>query len=141
MNTQLFHIFRNTPLGRETFLQSLYFCTITGASLTVYIPEHTKFLMYFDNQVVQVDLDESYLSFPESALEHVTELTETVDIEPAFFKPKHFSASTLPDVPVTFDYMCCPRSISDLTSKIGLGHIGSKVRGIVNAVTLAGDKK
>jgi hypothetical protein len=27
--------------------------------------------------------------------------------------------------------MCCPRSISDLSSKIGLGHIGSRVRSIV----------
>ena len=59
MNKQLFHIFRNTPLGRETFLQSLYFCNMTGVTPVVYIPEHTKFLMYFENDVVQVDLDDS----------------------------------------------------------------------------------
>jgi hypothetical protein len=29
--------------------------------------------------------------------------------------------------------MCCPRSISDLSSKIGLGHIGPRVRRIVQA--------
>ncbi|MCP4108404.1 MAG: universal stress protein, partial [Desulfobacteraceae bacterium] len=39
MEPQLFHIFRNTPLGRETLLQSIYFCNKVGASLTVYIPK------------------------------------------------------------------------------------------------------
>jgi len=34
---------------------------------------------------------------------------------------------------VDFDFMCCPRSISDLSSKIGLGYIGAKVRRIVTA--------
>ena len=57
MYSQLFHIFRNTPLGRETMLQSLYFCRQIGANPAVYIPQHTKFLMYFDNDVVQVDLE------------------------------------------------------------------------------------
>ena len=131
METQLFHIFRNTPLGRETLLQSIFFCNITGSSLTIYIPEFTKFLMYFDNQVVQVDLDNSYLSYPETALEHAKKLAEDGNIEPGFFVPKNFTASTLPDIPVNFDFLCCPRSISDITSKIGLGHIGSKVRRII----------
>lgn len=131
METQLFHIFRNTPLGRETLLQSIFFCNMTGSSLTIYIPEFTKFLMYFDNQVVQVDLDNSYLSYPQTALEHAKKLAEDGDIEPGFLVPKNFTASTLPDIPVNFDFLCCPRSISDLTSKIGLGHIGSKVRSII----------
>lgn len=131
METQLFHIFRNTPLGRETLLQSIFFCNMTGSSLTIYIPEFTKFLMYFDNQVVQIDLDNSYLSYPQTALEHAKSLTKKGGVEPGFLVPKNFTASTLPDVPVNFDFMCCPRSISDVTSKIGLGHIGSKVRRII----------
>ncbi len=131
METQLFHIFRNTPLGRETLLQSIFFCNMTGSSLTIYIPEFTKFLMYFDNQVVQVDLDSSYLSYPQTALEHAKKLAEDGDIEPGFLVPKNFTASTLPDIPVNFDFLCCPRSISDITSKIGIGHIGSKVRRII----------
>ena len=64
MDAQIFHIFRNTPFGRETLLQSIYFCKMTGTSLIIYIPEFTKFLMYFDNEVVQVDLDSSYLTAP-----------------------------------------------------------------------------
>lgn len=133
MNKQLFHIFRNTPLGRETFLQSLYFCSMTGVTPVVYIPEHTKFLMYFENDVVQVDLDESYLNGPETAEKHAVELLEASGIKPRFLKPKNFTASTLPDIKTDFDFMCCPRSISDLSSKIGLGYIGPRVRRIVQS--------
>lgn len=133
METQLFHIFRNTPLGRETTLQSLHFCERTGVSPVIYIPRHIKFLIYFENDVVQVDLDESYLTGPDSAREHAESLLSEFGIEPDFFEPKNFTASTLPDVPTNFDFMCCPRTISDLSSKIGLGYIGPRVRRIVNS--------
>lgn len=130
---QLFHIFRNAPLGRETLLQSIYFCNKIGASPIVYIPEFLKFLMYFENDVVQIDLDPSYLANSATALTHANELLEQTVEKPKFFKPKNFSAATLPDVPTNFDFMCCPRSISDLSSKIGLGYIGPRVRRIVRS--------
>ncbi len=133
METTLFHVFRNTPLGREIFMQSLYFCRGINASIVIYIPEHTKFLMYFDNDVVQVDLDESYRTAPATAKAHALELAREVELDPRFVRPKNFTASTLPDLPVDFDFMCCPRSVSDLSSKISLGHIGPKVRRIINA--------
>jgi len=133
MEAQLFHIFRNNPLGRETLLQSIYFCKTVGASLVVYIPEFTKFLMYFDNDVVQVDLDNSYLTSPDTAKKHATELLEVNGITARFLEPKHYTASTLPDIQTNFDFMACPRSISDLSSKIGLGYIGPRVRRIVNS--------
>ncbi|MEA1900717.1 MAG: universal stress protein, partial [Thermodesulfobacteriota bacterium] len=133
MDAQLFHIFRNTPLGRETLLQSIYFCKKVGASLIIYIPEFTKFLMYFENDVVQIDLDNSYLTSPETALKHAKELLDQGKIKARFLEPKNFTASTLPDISTNFDFMCCPRSISDLSSKIGLGYIGPRVRRIVNS--------
>ncbi len=133
MDTQLFHIFRNTPLGRETLLQSIYFCKKAGASLIIYLPEFTKFLMYFENDVVQIDLDGSYLTSPETALKHAKELLDQGKIKARFLEPKNFTASTLPDISTNFDFMCCPRSISDLSSKIGLGYIGPRVRRIVNS--------
>jgi len=133
MDKQLFHIFRNNPLGRETLLQSLYFCKTVGASPVIYIPSHTKFLMYFENDVVQIDLDGSYLTSPATAKRHAAELAEQVGIEPRFLDPKHFTASTLPDIQTNFDFMCCPRSVSDLSSKIGLGYIGPRVRRIVKS--------
>lgn len=132
MNAKLFHIFRNTPFGRETLLQSIYFCKRADASPVVYIPRHTKFLMYFENDVVQIDLDTSYLTEPDSAEDHATDLLTEEGLTPRFLRPKNFTASTLPDIPTHFDFMCCPRSISDLSSKIGLGYIGPRVRRIVN---------
>ncbi len=135
MEARLFHIFRNTPLGRETLLQSIYFCNQVDASPMVYIPKFTKFLMYFANDVVQVDLDESYLISPETAVKRASDLLEQYELEPKFIVPKNFTASTLPDIPVNFDFMCCPRSISDLSSKIGLGYIGPRVRRIVKSAS------
>ncbi|BBO81672.1 hypothetical protein DSCO28_22380 [Desulfosarcina ovata subsp. sediminis] len=133
MAQKLFHIFRNTPLGRETLLQSIYFCQKMGVLPTVYIPESTKFLMYFENDVVQVDLDPSYLTDPKTAIAHASDLLEAAKIRPEFFTPKNYTASTLPDIPTSFEFMCCPRSISDLSSKIGLGYIGPRVRRIIQS--------
>ena len=133
MKNRLLHIFRNNPFGRETLLQSIYFCNKVGAFPVIYIPKTTKFLMYFDNDVVQVDLDKSYLISPETAIQRATELVEQGGISARFLDPKHFTASTLPDIHTNFDYMCCPRSISDMSSKIGLGYIGPRVRRIVRS--------
>jgi nucleotide-binding universal stress UspA family protein len=135
MKPQLLHIFRNTPFGRETLLESCYFCRTIGIELVVYIPKTSKFLMYFENDVVQVDLDGSFLFSPETAHEHATSIIRSYGLEPLFFDPKDFTASTLPDIPTHFDYMCCPRSIVDLSSKIGLGYIGPRVRRIVQSAT------
>ena len=131
MKPQLLHIYRNTPFGRETLLESAYFCKTIGVELVAYIPKTSKFLMYFENDVVQIDLDGSYLTQPKTAREHAISIGLTVDLEPLFFEPKDFTASSLPDIPTRFDYMCCPRSIVDLSSKIGLGYIGPRVRKIV----------
>ena len=133
MTQELFHIFRNTPLGRETMLQSIYFCRQMQIQPTIYIPQSTKFLMYFENDVVQVDLDASYLNDPDTAVAHVNALLASEGIKADLFKPKNYTASTLPDIPTSFEFMCCPRSISDLSSKIGLGYIGPRVRRIVQA--------
>ncbi len=135
MNYKLLHIFRNTPFGRETFLQSLYFCKTINAFPVVYIPQSDKFLMYFSNDAVQVDLDNSYLNAPESAKEHADDLFEKAGIKPMYYTPKNFTASTLPDISTQFDYLCCPRSVSDISSKIGLGHLGPKVRRIIKHAT------
>lgn len=135
MEERLLHVFRNTPLGRETLLQSIYFCKSLDVSLHIYIPESIQFLMYFDHDAVQIDLDGSYLTSPATAVAHATELAEQGGLKPTFLTPKHFTASQLPDIPTNFNYMCCPRSISDLSSKIGLGYIGPKVRRIVKSST------
>jgi len=134
MDLKLLHIFRNTPFGREMLLGSSYFCKKTGVSPVIYIPEYLKFLMYFENDVVQVDLDKSFLKAPGTAKEHAVDIVRSQGMpDPEFISPKQFTASTLPDIPVNFNFMCCPRSITDMSSKIGLGYIGPKVRRIVQS--------
>ena len=129
----LLHVFRNTPLGRETLMQSLHFCRTLDIGLDIYIPDAMSFMMYFDDEAVQVDLDRSYLNEPDTAVEHARALAGDAGVTPRFINPKYRTARDLPDIPTYFQFMCCPRSISDLSSKIGLGYIGPKVRRIMHS--------
>lgn len=131
MNYKLLHIYRNTAFGRETFLQALYFCRTTHTHLVAYIPQSDKFLMYFSNDTVQIDLDHSYLTSPETAKANAEALFEEMGLKPKFYEPKNFTASSLPDISTNFDFLSLPRSVTDSSSKIGLGHIGPKVRRII----------
>jgi len=133
MPTQLLHIFRNNPLGREILLQSLFFCKVVRASLVIYIPRHKQFLMDFENNVVKVDLDKSYLTSPQTAVEHATQLAGQNGIPIKFIIIENSPVPVIHNVQSNFDFMTCPRSISDLSSKIGLGYIGPRVRRIVNS--------
>jgi len=132
---RVLHVFRNTPLGRETLLQSLHLCERLGFSLDVYVPTERNFLMYFDNDVIQIDLDSSYLTAPDSAVKRVEELVGEREIEMRRIGPESFTADTLPNVPTDCDLMCCPRSMSDPAPKIGLGHIGPRVRRIIQVAS------
>jgi hypothetical protein len=129
----LFHVFRNTPLGRETLMQSIYFCQALDIGLDIYIPDALSFMMYFDHEAVQVDLDRSYLTDPETAMERARTLSAEAGLQPRFLNPKYRTAGNLPDIPTHFQFMSCPRSVSDLSSKIGLGYIGPKVRRIIQS--------
>ena len=114
-------------------MQSLYFCRSLDVGLTIYIPDAMRFMMYFDQDAVQVDLDRSYLNDPETASERALSLSSEAGLKPRLLRPKSHTASDLPDIPTHFAFMCCPRSVSDLTSKIGLGYIGPKVRRIIRS--------
>ncbi len=131
MHSKLLHIYRNTPSGRETWLQSVYFCSALRMELHCYFPQTKKFLMYFAQDAVQVDLDDSYLRNQATAGANSLALAETMGVTPVVVETKEYTASTLPDVPTNFEFMCCPRVMAGGSSKIGLGHIGPRVRRIV----------
>ena len=111
-------------------MQSAFFCQQMGMPIDIYVPGESQFLMYFEHGVVTVDLDRSYLRSPDSARDHAREIVEGLEIRHSFFEPTRFTAG-LPDLRSDYAFMSCPRSISDLSTKIGLGHIGSRVRAIV----------
>jgi len=135
MKHQFFHVFRNTPFGRETLMHSAYFCLQNGLSLNIYIPRHPQFLMYFERSVVTVDLDRAFLRSPKTARKHAEEVLKGYSIDYTFYEPTRFTASTLPEIPTSYGYLCCPRSISDLSTKVGLGYIGPRVRNIIKHAT------
>lgn len=70
MYGNLLHIFRNTPFGREIIYQSVYFCKKMNLFIVNNILKYDEFLMYFENDVVQVDLDDSDLKFSDTAEKH-----------------------------------------------------------------------
>lgn len=136
MKKNLLHVFRNNPFGRETLLQSAYSCQQLQLSLDVYIPADKKFLFYFGGEVVQVDLDSTYLFAPQTAQKHVEQtLLQQPDLKYQFIRHQSYTGTGLPDLPTDFSLMTCPRSIGGASSRVGLGHIGPKVRKIVQQAT------
>lgn len=135
MDHQILHIFRNNPFGREVFLQSLYFAKKVKITPNVYIPQFRQFLMYLRKTVVTVDLDKTFLHSPDTAREHAEAMIRNFGLKAEFLTPTEFTSGRIPNLPVDVSYMCCPRSISDLSTKIGLGYIGPKVRGIIKNST------
>lgn len=132
MKNSLLHIFRNSPMGRENLLQSAYLCAQEfGLTLSVYIPTTTQFTMSFDGTSVPINLDNSYARYPETARQRVEAALADFTVQYEFFTPTELAAGNLPLVPTDWTIMTCPRVISAQSSRIGLGHIGPKVRGLV----------
>ncbi len=71
---EMLHIFRNTPLGRETLMMSAYFSKKCRLRLQVYLPRHDQFLMYFDEAIATIELDRAFLRSPETARAHAEEI-------------------------------------------------------------------
>ncbi len=133
MNRTLLHVYRNTPLGRETLLQSVYFCEASGCSLRVYVPRHPRFLLYFEETTAQVDLDASYLRDPATAEQRVSDITPALPVGMELLEPTGFTTPDLPNVPSDHAFMACPRSMSERSTRIRFGHLGPGVRAIVQA--------
>ena len=119
--TKLFHIFRNNPLGRETLLQSVHFCKTVEISLVIYIPKQKKFLMYFENDMVKIDLDKSYLKSPKTAKKHASKIVESAEITASFIELKRKARRKLPDIRPNFATVTCHlKSVSGISAP-GLG--------------------
>ncbi len=131
MDRGILHIYRNVLFGRETLLSSIYFAKTLDIELFIYIPKYKKFNMYFEQDVVQVTLDDSYLQDIELAEERVNKILRDESFSASFVEIKEFSASYLPDISTDFSFMTCPRVIKGLLNKIYPGQIGPIVRKIL----------
>lgn len=132
MSRTLLHVFRNAPYGRETLLFSAYTCRRLGLKLHIYIPADPRFLLYFEHQAVQIDLDASYLRKPETARATVEQLLGLgPKLDYTLVEPTGHTGTGLPDISSAFTFMTCPRSISEPSSRLGLGLLGPKVRNLI----------
>jgi len=134
MRNTMLHIFRNSPLGRENLLQSAYFCKKhRGLSLKVYIPKTSLFSIDVGSDLFFLQLDASYLQYPYSAEAHVKGILQSSNVSFTFVGPNEFDVGVKPHLPGSWSIIACPRVISEQSGRIGLGHLGPKVRGLVKA--------
>jgi len=133
MPLKVFHVFRNTPTGRETFMQAIDFCKKAGAELHVYMPRHDRFMIYFEEDAVEVHLDQSYL---------LAIGTQKSNLE-AILNEQHFVAknvysetktgSTLPDIQSDFGVINLPKVMTEAKKGLRRSVIGPGVRRLVKA--------
>jgi hypothetical protein len=134
MSNFLLHIYNNTPLGKETLLQSIYFCKTLNLSLSIYIPTAKRIFIPCGNKnkPISINLDKSYFYSPESAIIHVKEITKNEGIIPHWVIPQNDRERNCPIILTRYGFMCCPRCIKEPLSKLGVGFIDFSVRTIIN---------
>ncbi|MFQ5750429.1 MAG: hypothetical protein ACE5HI_00410 [bacterium] len=138
MRLNILHVYRNTPLGRETLWQAADFTRKTNGKLQVYIPQYDRFLFYFERQAVEIRLDQSYLYLPQTAKQNVQKILAQFDIPLNLVQIRSKTASTLPNLPTNFDLLSLPRIMVERQGRIHLAAMGTGIRQIVkNAPTPA----
>jgi hypothetical protein len=86
--------------------------------------------MNLSTGLMHVQLDESYTVLPETAQQHVEDTLTQFKCEYRFVQPPARYTGLIPPLPADWDVMACPRVISEQASRIGLGHIGPRVRAL-----------
>lgn len=134
MDDSLFHIYSNTPLGRESLFQAIHFCRTLNLSLTVYIPSSKWFFLGFGTEAdaIMVELDNSYLSSPETALNNASDLIYEKGLQTKWIVPEKDERRDEEKITVPFEFMCCMRCLKAPISKLSVGYIDTLVRKIVN---------
>lgn len=130
---RVLHVFRNTPIGRETLLGAIQLCAKTGMQLYLYLPEEPRFTLQFEEELVEVPLDGSYVTDRGTARRHAEGLADEARVKIHWVKPHHRLASTLPVLAGEFDLMTCPRLLTDPSQGIAPGLLGSRVRRLIRS--------
>ncbi len=132
MAIQVFHVFRNTPLGKETLRQAADFARRINGELDVYVPEHDRFMIYFDYEAVEISLDKSYLYSIETAHAHMNHVLDELGVAARLVHVKTKTGSTLPDIEAGFDIISLPKVMTEAKGKILPQAVGKGVRSLVN---------
>ena len=131
MTLKVFHIYRNTPLGRETLLQAADFTKKVGGNLGVYVPEFDRLLLHFGSNAIEIRLDKSYLFAPESAGKKLSESLKVIGVKADLVSIKSQPASNLPRLSSNFDIISLPRVMIEQQGRLNLAAVGSGVRQLV----------
>jgi len=132
MQLNLLHVFRNTPLGRETLMQAADFSRKTHSRLNVYLPEFDRVLLHFGPNAVEIRLDASYLYLQETARHNLQKISKEAHVRVHEVKAETMTASNLPRLPTNFDVISLPRIMVERKGPIS---IGSGVRKLVKSAT------
>lgn len=128
---RVFHVFQNTPLGRENLLGAVHLCRVTGAQLHLFKPLEPRFTIQLADELVEVPLDGTYLESPETVDQHVDGLVSGAGLRYRWVEPAHRLASTMPVVLAEFEILACSRSFSDPPSRLAPGQLGSHIRRLI----------
>ncbi len=131
MPLTVFHVYRNTPLGRETLRQAADFARRTRGRLKLYVPEFERFLLYFPFQAVEIRLDRSYLFLPGSSERNRKAVLQKIGVRTETVTPTSQAASNLPNVQTDFDVLSLPRVMVERPGT--LPGVGTGVRHLVKA--------
>lgn len=129
---QIFHVFRNTPLGKETLRQAADFVKQINGELNVYVPEHDRFMLYFEYNAVEISLNASYLYSIETAHANMNAVLDELGVAARLVHVKTKTGSTLPDIETTFDVISLPKVMTEPKGKLLSQSIGAGVRSLVN---------
>ncbi len=128
---RVLHVFRNTPIGRETLLGALHLCSSTGMQLYLYRPHTPRFTLQFANELIEIPLDASFTRDQRTARRHAEELSAEHHTVIHWVSNHHQLASTLPVIPDTFDLMTSPHSIAGPGQQGSAAFVGSRVRRLI----------
>lgn len=133
---KILHVWRNTPFGRETLRETIYFAERVGAEVDLIQPRAPKCLLDLGasqgGELLSLSLDASYLRSPGTARSEAEKLLAKGRLNWSWLGPTGSAAEDLPVYAVDVDYFSCPRVMSDRSTRIGLGQVGASVRHIVH---------
>jgi len=129
---KIFHVWRNTPFGRETLRQTVFFAQRLGVQVELIQPRTSKCLLDFGGELISLSLDASYLRSPGTARVEAERLLEDKQLNWKWNESSALAAEDLPVYSIDADYLACPRVMSERSTRIGLGQIGAGVRHIVH---------
>ena len=128
---RVLHVFRNTPIGRETLLGALHLCSMTGMQLYLYRPHTPRFTLQFADELIEIPLDASFIRDQRTARRHAEELAAQKRTVIHWVDTHHQLASTMPVIRDDFDLITSPHSIGGPGQDGSAAFVGSGVRRLI----------